>query len=192
MKKSRRNRKSVKKSGRWLFLLVLLISFSASAGSGYFYFKEKFAFESSFIADIESRLLAAERIKQKRVDLRLYDADKRTSEAESSMASRKETMLVVAEDIIRKHVKPYRVRLLDLYIDTEGIIYIDFGDELKKNYRGDALEELKMLGGLFKGIKSALPGFKAMKILIEGRESESFGGHIDISKPIGEEIAENI
>ena len=102
--------------------MLIFISFSASAGAGYFYFKDKFAFESSFIADIESRLLAAERIKQKRADLRLYDADKRTSEAESSMASRKETMLVIAEDIIRKHVKPYRVRLLDLYIDAYGTV----------------------------------------------------------------------
>jgi hypothetical protein len=28
-----------------------------------------------------------------------------------------------------------------------------------------------------------------MKILIEGREVDSLGGHIDISIPIGEEIA---
>jgi hypothetical protein len=77
-------------------------------------------------------------------------------------------------------------------MDKDGIIYIDFGDELKKNFRGDALEELNIIGGLYKGIKSAVPGFNALKILIEGRETESFGGHIDISRPIGEEIAESI
>lgn len=184
MKKSRRS----KKPGRWLFMLVLFISFSASAAAAYFYFKEEFTFESSFIADIESRQAAAELLKKKKADRRLYDA----SDAGSGLVYRKDTMLVVAEDIIRRHLKPYKVRLLDLYMDKEGIIYIDFGDELKKNFKGDALEELNIIGGLYKGIKSAVPGFKALKILIEGRETESFGGHIDISRPIGEEIAESI
>jgi hypothetical protein len=171
---------------------VLFISFSVSAGAGFFYFKEKFAFESSFIADIESRHALAERIKKKKTDMRLYDADKHISETESTQVFRKDTMLVVAEDIIRKQVKPYSVRLLDLYMDREGIVYIDFGDELRKNFHGDTLEELNILAGLFRQIKAAVPGFKALKILIEGREAESFGGHVDISKPIGKEIAEKI
>jgi hypothetical protein len=161
MTKSKRS----KKPHAWLFMLVLFISFSASTVVAYFYFKEEFTFESSFIADIESRQAAAERIKKKKADMR---------------------------HIIRKHVKPYKVRLLDLYMDREGIIYMDFGDELKKNFKGDALEELNIIGGLYKRIKAAVPGFKALKILIEGRETESFGGHIDISRPIGEEIAESI
>ena len=192
MKRSKRNRKADTKTGRGIFLLVLLISFAASAGAGFIYFKEKFAFESSFIADIESRQALAERMKKKRMDTRLYAADKHKPEAESDWVFRKDTMLIVAEDIIRKQVKPYRVRLLDLYMDREGIVYIDFGDELRKNFHGDVLEELNILGGLFRKIKSAIPGFKALKIIIEGRETESFGGHVDISKPIGEEIAEKI
>jgi hypothetical protein len=171
---------------------VLFISFSVSAGAGFFYFKEKFAFESSFIADIESRHALAERMKKKKTDMRLYDADKHISETESTQVFRKDTMLVVAEDIIRKQVKPYSVRLLDLYMDREGIVYIDFGDELRKNFHGDTLEDLNILAGLFRQIKAAVPGFKALKILIEGREAESFGGHVDISKPIGKEIAEKI
>ncbi len=192
MKRSKRNRKSDRKTGRGIFLLVLFISFSVSAGAGFFYFKEKFAFESSFIAEIESRHALAERVKKKKTDMRLYDADKNTSEAESAQVFRKDTMLVVAEDIIRKQVKPYSVRLLDLYMDRQGIVYIDFGDELRKNFHGDTLEELNILAGLFSRMKAAVPGFKALKILIEGRETESFGGHVDISKPIGKEIAEKI
>jgi hypothetical protein len=188
MTKSKRS----KKPQAWLFMLVLFISFSASTVVAYFYFKEEFTFESSFIADIESRQAAAERIKKKKADMRLYDAAKSTSDTGSGLVFRKDTVLVVAEDIIRKHVKPYKVRLLDLYMDREGIIYMDFGDELKKNFKGDALEELNIIGGLYKRIKAAVPGFKALKILIEGRETESFGGHIDISRPIGEEIAESI
>ena len=124
--------------------------------------------------------------------LRLYGDSGRKQDDQDSAVLRKDTLLVVAEDIIRKYVKPYSVRLLDLYMDKEGVIYIDFGGELIKNFKGDALEELRIIAGLYRGIKSTVPGFTALKILIEGRETESFGGHIDISKPIGGEIAEAI
>jgi hypothetical protein len=49
-----------------------------------------------------------------------------------------------------------------------------------------------VIARLYKGIKFKVPGFTALKILINGKETESFGGHIDISRPIGEEIAESI
>ncbi|NOZ68594.1 MAG: hypothetical protein GXP46_04995 [Deferribacteres bacterium] len=195
MKKSGRGRvrrARRKKRSIWLFMFVLLIAFAASTALSYFYFKEKFSFESSFIAEIESRSANAGSSTQRQDELRLYESNGHTAEVEGGSISRKDALLVAAEDVIRKHLKPYRVRLLDLYMDKEGIIYIDIGKEIKRNFRGDAYEELKIIGELYKGIKSTVPGFSALKILIEGREAESFGGHIDISKPIGEEIAESI
>lgn len=103
--------------------------------------------------------------------------------------SRKDRMLVLAEDTIKKMVEENDVKLLDLYLDRNGVIYMDFSDELKKNYDMDIAQELTFLAALFNGIRSSVPGLTAMKILIEGREVDSLGGHIDISIPIGEEIA---
>jgi hypothetical protein len=71
-------------------------------------------------------------------------------------------------------------------------MYVDFGAELKKNFRGDAFEELSLIAGLYKSIRETIPGFKALKILIEGKETESLGGHINILKPFGEEITEGV
>ena len=192
MKKSRRIKRRPEKRGRGLFLFFLVIAFAASTGASYFYLKERFVFESSFIADIEARQDLAAKQGREKGSLRLYGDSGRKQDDQDSAVLRKDTLLVVAEDIIRKYVKPYSVRLLDLYMDKEGVIYIDFGGELIKNFKGDALEELRIIAGLYRGIKSTVPGFTALKILIEGRETESFGGHIDISKPIGGEIAEAI
>ncbi len=172
--------------------LVLVMLFAVSAGTSFFLFKDKFAFDSSFIADIESRQDKKVSESPKQETRRLYQADKQEQDSKDSVVLRKDTLLVAAEDIIEKYVKPYNVRLLDLYMDQEGVIYIDFGDELKRNFNGDAIEEIKIIAGLFSGIKSTVPGFTALKVLIEGSEAESFGGHIDISKPIGEEIAKHI
>ena len=105
---------------------------------------------------------------------------------------RKDRLLVITEDIIREHMSPYGVRLIDLYLDKEGVIYIDFSSEIRKNFKGDVSEELGIIAGLYKGIKSNIPGLTAIKILIESREAETLGGHIDISKPMGEEIARDI
>lgn len=192
MRKSKQGRKQRgKKNGIWLYLSVLVISFAVSTGASYFFLKEKFAFESSFIADIEARYAKKDIEKYDENDLRLYRYKERSSEVRGGAALRKDELLVVAEDMIRQHMKPYGVGLLDLYMDKEGVMYIDFGDELKKNFRSDAEEELQIIAGLYKGMKSVVPGFTSLKILIQGKEAESFGGHIDISKPIGEEIAEN-
>jgi hypothetical protein len=161
-------------------------------GASYFYFKDKFSFESSFIAEIESR--KANVVDEDRGNdiQRLYKTKGDDQLLKSSIIFRKDTLLVTAEDFIRHNLSSYRATLLDLYLDQEGIIYIDFGSEIKKNFRGDAYGEMNVLSGLFKGMKNIIPGLSAIKILIEGKEAETFGGHIDISKPLGEEIAYSI
>jgi len=190
MKKSRKSKKKRKKANLGSFLLVLAIIFMASMGGSYFYFEKKFAFKSSFIEDIGSQGSRSKKSSLKTVSARLYET--RKYDTAVSGVLRKDEMLISAESIIREYCLAYKVRLLDLYMDKRGVIYIDIGDELKRNFKGDALEELSLIADLYKKIRSTIPDFKKLMILIEGREAESFGGHIDISRPIGEEIAESI
>jgi len=176
---------------RRVFIFVLIGIYAGVMGISYLYFKGKFSFESTFLSD--SGLVQQESSsKAPEVDTRLYENGKNSPAAGSGTVLRKDELLFVAEDIIKKNMEPYGVRLLDLYMDAEGIVYIDFGGELKNNFKGDATEELRMIAGLYNGIKGKVPGFTALKILINGEEAESFGGHMDISGPIGEEIAESI
>jgi hypothetical protein len=145
-------------------------------------------FESDFIADIESAQYKEALTQKKTGNSRLYRSTEHISTVKGGTVFRKDDLLMIVEDFIRKHVEAYGVRLLDLYLDREGVIYIDFGSELKKNFRGDANEELTILAGLYRGIKSTIPELAYLKILIDGSEAESFGGHIDISRPVGEEV----
>ena len=190
MRKSRPNKKKDFRATTGFFLFALVISFAVSTGAGFYYFKDRFAFESDFIADIEARQVRESSQAHQTVSRRLYGSGKPEQESEDRVVLRQDALLVIAEDIIRKYIEEYKVRLLDLYLDKEGVLYIDFGDEIKRNFEGDAMEEIKIISSLYSGIKSTIPGLSALKILIEGSEAESFGGHIDISKPIGEEIAE--
>ena len=174
------------------FMLMLIIAFVMSIGASFFFLKDKFSFESSFIpgGELKSRGKGDEGSGETR--MRLYKPKERDLPIRGGTVLRKDTLLVMVEDFIRKRVEPYRVNLLDLYLDKEGVIYIDFGSDIQKNFRGDAYEELTILAGLYKGIKETVPGLTAMKLLIEGKEEKSFGGHIDISRPIGEEVTYNV
>ena len=195
MKRSKPNKKKrkkkYKKMSRSLFLFLLIITYTGAMGISYFYFKGKFEFESSYISDIGLMQDESSTEVRDRDPLRLYESKSSSPVIRSGTVFRKDALLFVAEDIIKKNMRPYNVRLLDLYMDREGIVYIDFGGELKNNFKGDATEELSIIAELYKGIKFKVPGFTALKILINGKEAESFGGHIDISRPIGEKIAES-
>ena len=183
MKKTKKVKRKAKHN-RWPFITVLLIVYTLSAGASYIFLKDKFSFESTFITEIEARQALSEHKKKPEQTGRLYEVPA----VKSGTVPRKGRMLVIAEDTIRKIVEEYDVKLLDLYLASDGLIYMDFSDEIKKNYHMDISQELNFLAGLFTGIRASVPGLTAMKILIEGKEVDSLGGHIDISKPIGEEI----
>ena len=187
MKKMKRN----KKMGG-VFAFVLIAVFAVSMILSYFYLKGKFEFDSSFIEEITSRQAKTEHKEQKEDTRRLYESKETAAQTGDDTGAGKNSSLAAAEDSIRKYLKTYEVKLLDLYMDKDGVIYVDLGNELKKNFKGDASEELNIIAGLYKSIETAVPGFTDLKILIEGHETETLGGHIDISKPVGKEIAENI
>lgn len=175
MKASRRIKS---KTSSWTYLLIAVVVFITGAIASYFYFKPRLTFEIPFIEDIESQGLETKHPVE-----RDKTGDKGLS-IEEDKEPIKDALLVTVENMIRKYMKPYDVKLSDIYRDNEGIIYIDLSSELKKNFKGDAMEEYSIIAGLYKGIKEKIPDFTAMKILIEGKEVDSFGGHINISEPI--------
>lgn len=171
----------------WRYLIAIILVLTVSTIASFFYFKPKFAFKSSFIEEIESRRLKTRTQEDKKDSPALYQlpAVKSTGNGDEHG---KGMLLAALEDAIKKYIQPYNVKLLDLYMDKNSDIYVDFSDELRKNFNGDAYEELQIIAGLYKSIKENVPDFKSLRILINGKEAESFGGHIDISCPIGEAI----
>ncbi len=185
MKKTQRIKKTRTNPWRFLFIMILVYAFGATAS--FFYFKPKLAFHSPFIEDIESQLLISKSQKDEAVSLRLYKSPG-SDLPDSNNKSQKESLLITAEDIIKRYMYSYGVKVLDLYMDKKGTIYADFSDELRRKVSGDAFEEYQIIAGLYKRIKANIPEFKSLKILIDGKETEGFGGHIDISEPIGAAI----
>jgi hypothetical protein len=172
---------------RLRYLLAALLIFIISAAVSYFYFKPRLEFKSSFIENIESQLPDAKPPAGEKDSQKLY-APHDGSAAGDSRQLAQDSTLVTAENTIKKYLETYNTELLDLYMDKEGTVYADLSSELKKKFTGDASDEYRIIADLYKNIRINVQGFNALKILIDGKEVTSLGGHIDISRPIGKEI----
>lgn len=189
MKKARRIKKT--KTYFWHYLLIMILVFTTGAIAGYFYFKPRLTFKSPFIENIETQRLRAKSYENEKDSLELYKSPT-TELLENNNELRKDILLATVEDVIKKYMQPYNTKLLDLYMDKNGAIYADFSNELIKKFNGDVSDEYQIIAGLYKNIKATAPDFNSLKILVDGKDVESFGGHIDISKPIGEAIEKSI
>jgi hypothetical protein len=189
MKKYQQSKKKTEGNGSWRFFILVIAVFLVTSGVSYLYFKPRFSFEAPLISGMNG---GKEHVSEDTGDEEPLDLYRNGSPAFYEEEFREDTILVIAEDVITKYIKEYKIRLLDLYMDRSGVIYIDLSDGLRKNFSGDVLEEFNIVAGLYSRIKTTVPGFTALKILIEGKEVDSFGGHIDISRPIGEGIAAGI
>lgn len=108
--------------------------------------------------------------------------------------TRKAGPLGLAESVITEYFKlsangkfagiPKDVRLLNLYRDPGQILYLDLSDELRRNFQGDALSEYLLLKGLYESLVANVPDVLDVKILLEGKEIETLGGHLYLKFPL--------
>lgn len=68
-------------------------------------------------------------------------------------------------------------KILGVYMDKVGILYIDLSDEIRRNFSGDVRQEYYLLKSLFKTVITNIAAVNDVKLLVEGKEVESIGGH---------------
>lgn len=88
----------------------------------------------------------------------------------------------VSEEVIKEYLKELNVplsntRLLGVYRDSNNIIYIDLSDDIRRYFSGDARFEHNLLESLLKTVLINVPAVEDVKLLVEGKEIESIGGH---------------
>ena len=179
----------------WIVLVVLF--FLAGASGGYFLFrklavKEILPSQSSLQ---ENATPGAEDF----IALRLYyPIGNRIDLVEKKVPRRTKQMAMVGA-VIEEYFKgpgngkasqiPQNVKLLGVYKDSSQILYIDLSDELRRNFQGDALTEYLLLKGIYESLISNVQDVQDIKILIEGKEAETLGGHIYLKYPLKNTVA---
>lgn len=166
----------------WITLIVLL--FLAGAAGSYFYmhkFAESEKQSSSTAAQtpvVESTDISILRIFQPRnngIEMTERKIPKRISNTAIAEAVIEELFKPAAENGVS--VIPQNVKLLGLYKDEGQMLYIDLSDEARRNFQGDAMAEYLLLKAIYESLVSNVPDFQDCKILIEGKEIETLGGH---------------
>ena len=75
---------------------------------------------------------------------------------------------------------PDAVELLGVYIGQDDVLYVDFNSALALNFQGDAVAEFLLLRALYKTLSANSYGVRGYRVLVDGREVDTIGGHIYI------------
>lgn len=174
----------------WVILVVLF--FLAGASGGYFLFR-KLAVKETPPSQASPEGNAPSGMEDI-IALRLYyPIDNRIDLVEKKVPRRTKQM-AMAGAVIEEYFKgpgngkysqiPQNVKLLGLYKDSSQMLYVDLSDELRRNFQGDALTEYLLLKGVYESLISNLQDVQDIKILIEGKEAETLGGHLYLKYPL--------
>jgi predicted nucleic acid-binding protein len=93
--------------------------------------------------------------------------------------------VAMADVVIEEYLKGLKedlknAKLLGVYRDRNNVLYIDLSDEFRRNFSGDARQEYYLLKSLFDTVVANVAGTEDLRLLVEGKEIESIGGHFSI------------
>jgi hypothetical protein len=178
-----------KRKKAWIILLVIF--FVAGASGSYFLLHKVRSPERAARLQIAP---GAIREPEDFFDLRIfYPLDNRLQMVEKRLP-RRTKQTAIAEAVVEEYFSgpgngsasciPPNVKLLGLYKDQEHILYVDLSDELRRNFQGSALSEYLLLKGLYESLISNLQDVEDVKVLVEGKEIETMGGHVFLKYPL--------
>lgn len=173
---------------RLSIIILLGLLFIGGLAGGYFYFSK-----------VSPKQVPEERVEplpqaEDLFTLKIYYPVGNRLQIEERRLLRRTAQIAIAEAIVEEFLKgpvdmkisdmPKGARLLGIYRDENRILYIDLSDEFRRNFQGDALMEFLLLKGLYESLSSNLGEIEDVKVLIEGREIETLGGHFYLSYPL--------
>lgn len=178
---------SIKKVSVIILLVFLLLG---SAVGGYLYFSRVFFKKTP---QAEETMQPAAKMEDL-FSLRIYYPVDSRLQIEERRLPRRTKEIAIAETLVGEFLKgpaggmqsniPQNARLLSIYKDGDRIFYIDLSDEFRRNFHGDAFTEFLLLKGLYESLISNIQDIQDVKVLIEGREVDTLGGHLYLSYPL--------
>lgn len=185
--------------GRFLWPLFFILIFAGGITGGYLYFSY-FSKAPSHKPVPPARQLGIPQKGTAFSDIRLYFPVEGRIVTEEKAIQRQTSISAIADATVEEFLKgpsnaqssgiPAGARLLGTYLGSDGILYVDLSSEFSRNFQGDALSEFLLLKSLYESVISNVQGINDVKILIEGKETDSIGGHISARYPLKNILAE--
>jgi hypothetical protein len=179
---------------RAIGIAVLILLFLSGVAGGYLYFSKIILSEK---APLEGTVMMNK--PEDLFSLRMYYPVGDHLQIEERRLPRRILPMAIAEAAVEQYLKgpldakasgiPQNAKLLSLYKGADGVLYADLSEEFRRNFRGDALTEFLVLKGLYQSIISNVEDIQDVKVLIEGKETETLGGHLSLLFPLKEMVS---
>ncbi len=189
-------------SNRLLFRMAAAASLISLAGAGYLLFiryVEKNNVDSGWIPKMVSQKPVPGPKKNKKT-VYLYFSDEKNSYlvSEERILFVSEDPLEIGKTIISDLIQGPRGNLVRtipgdatlnaFYLSKDGTAFVDFSDTIREKHPGGSQTELLTVYSIVNSIALNIPQVQRVKILIEGRESLTLAGHIDLTSPLSADM----
>lgn len=84
---------------------------------------------------------------------------------------------------------PNGTTLRAIYLSERGDLFVDLSPEVTKNHIGGALDELFTVYALVNAVTVNLPAIQRVQLLIDGKETDTLAGHVDLRNPLSRNMA---
>ena len=176
---------------RTFWIILIVIFFIAGVAGSYFFLRIMTRYEKQApVSASDSPLMESEEFAALRIylprDNRLEMTEIKIPKRISSTGSAEAVIEAFFKQASTEGVSciPQDVALLGIYKEEGQMLYIDLSDEARRNFQGDALSEYLLLKGIYESLVSNVQDFQDVKILVEGKEIETLGGHFHLKYPL--------
>jgi spore germination protein GerM len=179
-----------------LGIVLLVVLFLAGVTGGYFYFSKVISKDRSASEGVNGSAAKTEDL----FLLRMYYPAGNQLQLEERSHLRVTGQTAIAVATVEEYLKGPAagaaasnmlkdVKLLGLYKGADRLLYVDLSDEFRRKFQGDALAEFFLMKGLYESIISNVEDVQDVKVLIEGKEVETLGGHFYLLYPLKDTVS---
>lgn len=86
-------------------------------------------------------------------------------------------------------VIPEGTTLRAFYVTDRGDAFVDLSPEVARNHPGGSFTELLTVHAIVHAVIANLPSIQRVQILIDGREADTLAGHIDLRRPLQQDVS---
>lgn len=86
-------------------------------------------------------------------------------------------------------VIPEGTLLRAFYVTERGDAFVDVSGDVSSKHPGGSFTELLTVYAIVNSVTANLPTIKRVQILIDGQEADTLAGHIDLRRPLQQDLA---
>ena len=104
-----------------------------------------------------------------------------------------------AQEIIKAQLAPVAAPLISavpagttlraLYVTSNGAAYVDLSREVVNAHPGGSLDELLTIYSIVNALTMNLPAVTSVQVLVDGKETDTLAGHVDLRRPLTKNVS---